>query len=1179
MATQTLRQPYFSEDVAWVPSWLQNLRTDGFDEYVKESQAPSNHAEKDLAPSAEKGINVKDFNVLSREEGGYRSCHLFLSGGDSSSLSVAPSPGNVFQFSLHLSSDVDSLVFPTQDLYQSHHAAAPSKALSLQPAQTPVDLRENMHSMMGDHPCEQDVMAPCIPETTKKDFLKYPVDTIGSVRQQKEKSKVECFKNDDISDAVELSIAASEALVIHDLVKTESISETLSTAVLEIALRVKQARLEGSEDGILSSSVESDCSDSLSDLNDFLMEDAYEDIGLPVGVSFEENLCNSPAFHAKGVSGDENYNGGSNIHNERELTSQLSKFDGKYAQKKLEVNVEMEVQQSPDSPPHSLCGDRVTHSDDPGLGANTPKHFVNDLPTSHQYKENNTNDLALNKTDGLAMLNYSEEERNENRATYVAPERFRSRWLGGWTCKELDSSSLNQNSAKGIPKFNVKETSFLTESADIVPAENSRVSKHDAKCVKETSFLTESADVVLDESSRVPKHDPKCVRETSFLTESADIVLDESSGLPKHDPKCVRETSFLTESADIVLDESSRVLKHDSKCVREKSFLTESADIVPDESSCVLKHDPKRAISSQLSMHCEGSHNKPDEGLLHSQDMVGCSSLSLIDPLCSVVPCSFASEHDNYETRIDKENDTEYFPPLISDFEVDNCQSISDKNTTLDCRDEKIKSTLDGKDTPITATEVVEQMSDKLTRVEHTSLKTYSMILQNQDVNQNCNLTPLSTNQSIGVADASLGTMVSESPSASKHADENRNEANHQHLIDQKSIIQITDDKSDELKASEQTQEKRSPINLNHRTRHRLLGPKIAVNDISIEKNNQYVVPETVVQHQQNNNLSKVQVECNKFPDGHVRVRKQVHFSDKVEELHQKRKLSKLESSHKRGSSNRAKRQRVSKSLTTSAPRTKHSLTNYCRSDMNEFIFRGREFLLTGLSSHKERDLEALIRNSGGVILYDIPSPPNSKGKRSSTLSCSQLPIILCKRKLQTTKFLYGCAVGASILKVDWLTDCLASGTILPPEKYMILPNRNDMKWTRIGKPVHRNRKHIFERVGIMLHGKHSFCTKFACIIKHGGGRAFKTLQWLVRSTDEERTLMGAIVVEEKATMSRHLKSCALERDIPIMTSSWVIKSLYSGNLLPFTEENNSFSLPFVQVPEVPNYVDMSEEI
>nr|XP_012575514.1 uncharacterized protein LOC105851179 [Cicer arietinum] len=86
---------------------------------------------------------------------------------------------------------------------------------------------------------------------------------------------------------------------------------------------------------------------------------------------------------------------------------------------------------------------------------------------------------------------------------------------------------------------------------------------------------------------------------------------------------------------------------------------------------------------------------------------------------------------------------------------------------------------------------------------------------------------------------------------------------------------------------------------------------------------------------------------------------------------------------------------------------------------------------------------------------------------------------------LKTIKFLYGCAVGASILKVDWLTDCLATGTILPPEKYMILPNRNDMKWTRIGMAVHhRIQNHIFDRVGIMLHGKHSFCTKFACIIK-----------------------------------------------------------------------------------------------
>jgi len=311
----------------------------------------------------------------------------------------------VFQFSLHLSSDVDSLSCPTQDLNQTHHAVAPCKSFLLQPVQTSVEFGENVHSMMGNHACEQDVIAAFIPETTKNVSSKSLVDTIDSVRQQKEKSKAECLKSDEISDAVELSIAASEALVIHDLVKMGSLSKPSSTeAVLEIALRVKQARLEGLDDGFLSSSMESDYSDSLSDLNDFLMEDAYEDIGLPIGVPFEENHSNANVFNAKGVSGDESYNGDNNKHNDRELTCQLSKFDDKSEQKKCEVNVETEAQQIPDSPPNSFCGERVMHSDDPDLGANAPKHFVNDLPTSHRYKENNTNDLALNKVSYLLHL-------------------------------------------------------------------------------------------------------------------------------------------------------------------------------------------------------------------------------------------------------------------------------------------------------------------------------------------------------------------------------------------------------------------------------------------------------------------------------------------------------------------------------------------------------------------------------------------------------------------------------------------------------------------------------------------------------------------------------------------------------------------------------------------------------
>ncbi|CAJ1958791.1 unnamed protein product [Sphenostylis stenocarpa] len=144
----------------------------------------------------------------------------------------------------------------------------------------------------------------------------------------------------------------------------------------------------------------------------------------------------------------------------------------------------------------------------------------------------------------------------------------------------------------------------------------------------------------------------------------------------------------------------------------------------------------------------------------------------------------------------------------------------------------------------------------------------------------------------------------------------------------------------------------------------------------------------------------------------------------------------------------------------------------------------------------------------------------------------------------------------------------------------MILPNRNDMKWSRIGTAIHqRNPKHIFERVRILLHGKPNFCTKLACIIKHGGGHVFKTLHGLLRNIDEERTLVEAIVVEDKATISRHLKHCAKERDIPMMPFSWIIKSLYCGKLLPFREEKTIHPLPFVKVSELPNALDMSEEI
>jgi len=301
----------------------------------------------------------------------------------------------VFHCSLRLSSDVDSLFCLNQDMNESHDVVEPSEVLSLQPFQ-PTDFIENMHSMMDPLTCEQDVLATFIPETVEKGASKSLIDTIDSVGQQKEGSEVKDFEGADVSNAVKLSIAASEALVIHDLVKMDSVLETMRTeAVLEVALRVKQARLEGLEDGFQSSNEESNYSDSLSDLDDFIMEDTYEDIGLPIDVPVENNLCSSTIFQVKGVSGAENDSRCNNKHSDGELTSQLANFDDKSKQKQLEANVEREVQQ--DSPRYSLHCEKEMHSDDPGLGENTLKHFDDNLRISHQCIKYSTDVLAPNQ--------------------------------------------------------------------------------------------------------------------------------------------------------------------------------------------------------------------------------------------------------------------------------------------------------------------------------------------------------------------------------------------------------------------------------------------------------------------------------------------------------------------------------------------------------------------------------------------------------------------------------------------------------------------------------------------------------------------------------------------------------------------------------------------------------------
>ncbi|CAM8949096.1 unnamed protein product [Rhodiola kirilowii] len=261
----------------------------------------------------------------------------------------------------------------------------------------------------------------------------------------------------------------------------------------------------------------------------------------------------------------------------------------------------------------------------------------------------------------------------------------------------------------------------------------------------------------------------------------------------------------------------------------------------------------------------------------------------------------------------------------------------------------------------------------------------------------------------------------------------------------------------------------------------------------------------------------------------------------------------------------------------TYSQEVKRKLTNCSSSKVDKLIFHGLEFLLTGFSKKREKEVEQLIISYGGIVLLDIPSP-SSEQKITFQSNCQKLPVVLCLKKVETTKFLFGCAINACILKVDWLLDSVSAGSVLQPEKYMVLSNQADGRHTTLTLP--RVCKLIFEGVGIMFHGKRSFCTSLSMIFKYGGGRVFKTLQSLVQSSERKKLTIQVVVAEDRSMVSRHLKHCALERSLPVVPASWIINSFHSGKLLPFTESDYNFPKPMKKTSlEMPQSLCLSQEI
>ncbi|XP_022885057.1 uncharacterized protein LOC111401517 [Olea europaea var. sylvestris] len=163
----------------------------------------------------------------------------------------------------------------------------------------------------------------------------------------------------------------------------------------------------------------------------------------------------------------------------------------------------------------------------------------------------------------------------------------------------------------------------------------------------------------------------------------------------------------------------------------------------------------------------------------------------------------------------------------------------------------------------------------------------------------------------------------------------------------------------------------------------------------------------------------------------------------------------------------------------------------------------------------------------------------------------------------------------AFILKVDWLTDSIAAGLILPPEKYMILSQNVR------GRHVQGHSKSyplIFDNMGFMILGKPKIFTKMEIIVKHGGGQVFKTLQSLVQSLESGRISMGFVIADGNNAY-RHLKHCTKEQNIPMVSVYWTIKCLHAGKILPLKEKKNPHYISSNKLLELRDPMDLSEEI
>ncbi|KAH7654597.1 BRCT domain-containing protein [Dioscorea alata] len=290
MANCVYHSPQFSEDTAWLPLWLQPHQLPAFGDYPKGEHTVSPLAWKNYVCSRENNCEKHDDCLYYRDDVVSSGCRLFLSGEDNSTEENTSSE-NATSFHLHLSSVTGSQFSDHVDEIAQTGRHEPNKSTPGKPFSAIQTVQKNgicsnVVEVDGDVPESKISPLNCVQRQVKSSSS-MPVSRAEQKRVRfRKKVDFSNLKNKGICDAVELSIAASEALVISEMATSSLQCETFPTeAILEIALRVKRARKESYLDltetvppVLLSDAL--DETDQLSDLDDDIMKNAFDDVGL-----------------------------------------------------------------------------------------------------------------------------------------------------------------------------------------------------------------------------------------------------------------------------------------------------------------------------------------------------------------------------------------------------------------------------------------------------------------------------------------------------------------------------------------------------------------------------------------------------------------------------------------------------------------------------------------------------------------------------------------------------------------------------------------------------------------------------------------------------------------------------------------------------------------------------------